>query len=71
MTGAGRSLPELDDVIGEALRDADLVFFAMNHDAFRALDPPALRRLARPDALVCDVWNLHGTGRIHFLLSEP
>jgi UDP-N-acetyl-D-mannosaminuronic acid dehydrogenase len=57
--------------VEEALRDADLIFFAMNHDAFRTLDPPALRRLARPDALVCDVWNLHGTGRTHFLLSEP
>jgi UDP-N-acetyl-D-mannosaminuronic acid dehydrogenase len=54
----------------DVLRDADLVFFAMNHDDFRELTPDVLRRHARPDALVCDVWNLLGTGRIHFLLSE-
>jgi UDP-N-acetyl-D-mannosaminuronic acid dehydrogenase len=54
----------------DALRDADLVFFAMNHDAFRALTPDVLRRHVKADALVCDVWNLLETGRIHFLLSE-
>ncbi|TMA35535.1 MAG: hypothetical protein E6J79_14890 [Deltaproteobacteria bacterium] len=55
--------------IEDALRDADLVFVAMNHDAFRGLGVDYLRRLARPDALVCDVWNLFGTGRILFSLS--
>ena len=55
--------------IEDALRDADLVFVAMNHDAFRGLGVEFLRRLARPDALVCDVWNLFGTGRILFSLS--
>jgi UDP-N-acetyl-D-mannosaminuronic acid dehydrogenase len=54
----------------DVLRDADIVFFAMNHDAFRELTPDVLRCQTRPDALVCDVWNLLGTGRIHFLLSE-
>lgn len=56
----------LDDV----LRDADLVFLAMNHDDYRTLTPDALRHMARPDALVCDVWNLLGTGKILFLLSD-
>ena len=56
--------------IEDALRDADLVFVAMNHDAFRGLGVEFLRRLARPDALVCDVWNLFGTGRILFSLSQ-
>jgi UDP-N-acetyl-D-mannosaminuronic acid dehydrogenase len=54
----------LDDV----LRDADLVFLAMNHDAYRALTPAELGRRARSDALVCDVWNVLGTGKILFLL---
>ena len=42
-----------------------------NHDAFRRLGVEFLRGLARPDALVCDVWNLFGTGRILFSLSPP
>jgi UDP-N-acetyl-D-mannosaminuronic acid dehydrogenase len=58
------------EALDDTLRDAELIFFAMNHDAFRDLTPDVLRRRARPDALVCDVWNLLGTGRVHFLLSE-
>jgi UDP-N-acetyl-D-mannosaminuronic acid dehydrogenase len=53
----------------EALRDADFVFVAINHDAFQDLTPAALRRLARPDAVICDIWNLLGTGRIVFSLA--
>jgi UDP-N-acetyl-D-mannosaminuronic acid dehydrogenase len=56
--------------LDETLREADLVFFAMNHDAFRSLTPERLRAHVRPDALVSDVWNLLGTGRTQFLLSE-
>jgi UDP-N-acetyl-D-mannosaminuronic acid dehydrogenase len=54
----------------EALRDADAVFFAMNHDAFRAVTFDVLRKLARPDAVVCDIWNMLGTGRIVFGLAD-
>jgi UDP-N-acetyl-D-mannosaminuronic acid dehydrogenase len=53
----------------EALRDADFVFVAINHDAFLDLTPDVLRRQARPDAVVCDIWNLLGTGKITFSLA--
>ncbi|MBI4230459.1 MAG: nucleotide sugar dehydrogenase [Planctomycetes bacterium] len=52
--------------VEEALRGADVVFLAMNHDAYRDLDWKAAARLVAPDALFCDVWNLLGTGRILF-----
>ena len=55
----------------DALRDADFVFFAMNHDAYREVDLDFLRQRTRPDAVVCDIWNMLGTGRIVFSLSEP
>ena len=42
---------------------------AINHDAFEDLTPDGLRRLARPDAVVCDIWNLLGTGKIVFSLA--
>lgn len=53
----------------EALRDADFVFVAINHDAFLDLTPDTLRRQARPDAVICDIWNLLGTGKIVFSLA--
>jgi UDP-N-acetyl-D-mannosaminuronic acid dehydrogenase len=53
----------------EALRNADFVFVAINHDAFQDLTPDALRRHARPDAVICDIWNLLGTGKIVFSLA--
>jgi len=54
----------------DVLRDADFIFIGMDHDAFRALTPEALRARVRPDALVCDIWNLLGTGRVLFLLND-
>ena len=57
----------LDDV----LRDADFVFFAMNHDEYAGLTPEVLRTRARPDAVVCDIWNLLGTGKVVFPLEAP
>jgi len=56
--------------VEDVLRDADVIFIGMNHDAFRPLTPAVLRSHARPDALVCDVWNLLGTGRILFSLAD-
>jgi UDP-N-acetyl-D-mannosaminuronic acid dehydrogenase len=53
----------------EALRGADFVFVAINHDAFLDLTPDGLRRMSRPDAVVCDIWNLLGTGKIAFSLA--
>ena len=53
----------------EALRDADMVFLAMNHDVYAEQGIELLRRHARADAIVCDIWNLLGTGKIVFPLS--
>jgi UDP-N-acetyl-D-mannosaminuronic acid dehydrogenase len=56
--------------LDDALRDADFVFFAMNHDAFRAVTVDVLRARARPDAVICDIWNLLGTGKVVFSLAD-
>jgi UDP-N-acetyl-D-mannosaminuronic acid dehydrogenase len=62
-------LPSLP--LEEALRDADVVFFAMNHDAFASLTPEFLKARVKPDCVICDVWNMMGMGRIVFALGEP
>lgn len=54
----------------EAVRDADAIVIAMNHDAFRVRGLAALRELARAKAVVVDVWNLFGTGRILFGVND-
>jgi len=60
----------VSEPLEDVLRDADFIFIGMDHDAFRALTPEALRARVRPDALVCDIWNLLGTGRVLFLLND-
>ena len=56
--------------IADALRNADFVFLAMNHSAFDAFTPARLRELTKPDAVVCDIWNMLGTGRVVFSLAD-
>lgn len=53
-----------------ALRDAAVVFVSMNHSAFAELTLDRLRTIARPDAIVCDIWNMLGTNRIVFSLAD-
>jgi UDP-N-acetyl-D-mannosaminuronic acid dehydrogenase len=58
------------EAMDDALRGADFVFLAMNHSAFDALTPARLREVTKPDAVVCDIWNMLGTGRVVFSLRE-
>lgn len=57
------------EALDDALRDADFVFLAMNHSAFAPLTPERLRATARPDAVIVDIWNMLGTGKIVFPLA--
>ena len=56
--------------LADVLRGASFVFLAMNHSAFESLTPARLRELAKPDAVVCDIWNLLRTDRIVFSLAD-
>jgi UDP-N-acetyl-D-mannosaminuronic acid dehydrogenase len=51
--------------LGEAVADADVVVIATNHSAYS--EPPAIeaiRRSAREDCVIVDVWNTLGTGQV-------
>jgi len=54
----------------EVLRGADVVVFAMNHDAYRDLDRARLAALLASEAVVCDIWNLHGDGQIVYRVRD-
>lgn len=56
--------------VEEVLKDADVVFLAMNHDYYSEMDPELIKRNAKKDAIVCDVWNLFGMGRVIYNVSE-
>jgi UDP-N-acetyl-D-mannosaminuronic acid dehydrogenase len=53
------------------MRGADLVFFAINHSAYQQLGATQLARWLKPQAVVCDVWNMFGQGRILFRCERP
>jgi UDP-N-acetyl-D-mannosaminuronic acid dehydrogenase len=55
--------------LDDCLRDADVVFLAMNHDAYRAETLRPSLRLCRPTAVVCDIWNHLGRGTLFPLSS--
>ncbi len=58
------------DPLEKVVHEADVVFVAIDHDQFRGLTLETIRTLAQKDAVICDVWNLFGTGRIIFTLEQ-
>lgn len=54
----------------ETLQNADVVIIAINHDAFKKLKLGYIKRLVSKDCLICDIWNILGTGKIIFSKDE-
>ena len=60
----------MDSDLAEALREADVVFVAMNHSAYRDIPLEKLRQYVGKDCTVCDIWNVFRTDRIIFNLDD-
>lgn len=54
----------------ETVKDADIIVLAINHDSFKSLELSYFAKLTKKEAIVCDIWNLFGTGKTMFSLSE-
>lgn len=54
----------------DCLRGADLVIVATNHSAFSKIGIKDLKRMVNKNCLVCDIWNIFGTGKIVFCISD-
>lgn len=54
----------------ESLKKADLVIMAVNHDVFSKLKLSEVRKLVNKNCLICDIWNIFGTGKIIFYLNH-
>lgn len=54
----------------DAIKDADILILAINHDVFKSLSIQYLGNLVSQDCLIFDIWNMFGTGKILFYLKD-
>lgn len=54
----------------EAVKDADAVIIAVNHKRFKELSLQDLSAYVKKECVICDIWNLLGTGKVVFSLDE-
>lgn len=56
--------------LNESLKGADILIIATNHDAFKSLKIENIRKIVSKNCVICDIWNMLGTGKIIFSLYE-
>lgn len=54
----------------ETLKDANVLVIGVNHDVFKKLTLEYLKYLVSRNCLICDIWNILGTGKIIFYLKD-
>ncbi|MDP3941902.1 MAG: nucleotide sugar dehydrogenase [bacterium] len=54
----------------DAVKHADVIFVGTNHKMYSSLDIPRIKRLVNKNCMVCDIWNVFGSGKILFPLEE-
>jgi UDP-N-acetyl-D-mannosaminuronic acid dehydrogenase len=54
----------------KAIKDADVIIIATNHQEYYRLNLAKLKRLAKRNCLISDIWNTLGTGKTQFYLKE-
>lgn len=54
----------------DAIRGADVLILAVNHDAFKNLSLQYLKDFVAESCLIFDIWNMFGTGQILFYLKD-
>ena len=55
---------KIEKDVYEAIRGADLIFIATRHKAYSKLNIQKIKQLAHKNCMVCDIWNVLGTGKI-------
>lgn len=56
--------------LDESLKDADILVVGTNHDVYKDLSLYDISKVVSKDCLVCDIWNMFGTGKIVFKLQD-
>ncbi len=56
--------------LSEALESANILVLGIDHDSFKKLDVDEILSKVSPDCLVCDIWNIFGTGKIIYRAQD-
>lgn len=54
----------------KALKNADVIFVATNHNFYRSLDIRKVTKLVSKNCIICDVWNVFKTDKIVFTINS-
>jgi len=58
------------DPLKGTIKDADILIIGTNHSEYKKLSLPKLQKIVAKNCLVCDIWNMFGTGKIIFYINE-
>lgn len=56
--------------LDETLKKADVLIITTNHDEFKKLNIDNIKKVVKKNCLICDIWNMLGTGKIVFSLKD-
>jgi len=57
--------------LNSVMKGADVVLIAMNHDKYNELTLEKIRELTNKETIVCDIWNMFGSGKIITKTGTP
>jgi UDP-N-acetyl-D-mannosaminuronic acid dehydrogenase len=60
----------IEKEVYKAIEGADVIFVAVNHKVYTTLDLKKIKKLAKKNCIVCDIWNVFGTDKIVFNLND-
>lgn len=61
---------EIEKDVYKAVEGADLIFIATRHKAYEKLDISKIKKIVKKGCMVCDIWNVMGTGKIIYKLGN-
>jgi UDP-N-acetyl-D-mannosaminuronic acid dehydrogenase len=64
-------VPGLETDLDDVVRNADVVFVAINHRQYKEIGLKRLQEMVKPGCLICDIWNVFGTDHTIFRAGNP
>lgn len=61
---------KIEKDVYKAIEGADLIFIATRHKVYKKLNLQKVKQLANKNCMVCDIWNVLGTGKIIYRLGN-
>jgi UDP-N-acetyl-D-mannosaminuronic acid dehydrogenase len=61
---------EVEKNVYKTIEEVDVIIIATNHSEYYHLDIAKLKKLAKKNCLISDIWNVLGTGKTQFYLKD-